>query len=263
MKLITDLFKERKRIFNLAKNDFKGRYAGSFLGIVWAFVQPCVTVIIYAFIFGSGLKMTPVGTEVPFLLYLISGIIPWFFFSDAVNSATNSVIEYSYIIKKVIFNVDLLPVIKIITALFVHMFFIILGVVIFLLHGRGLPIQFVQVIYYSFCTFMLSLAISYTTSAISVFFKDMGQIVGIIIQFSMWLTPIMYDLDMFTPAIGNLLKLNPLYYIVVGYRDSFINGVWVTTHINQTIYFWSLVIILLVLGTYIFRKLKIYFADVL
>lgn len=263
MNLIKDLIKNRNTILMLAKNDFKSKYAGSFLGIVWAFIQPCVTVLIYAFIFGSGLKVIPSGTDIPFLLYLIAGIIPWFFFNDAVNNAANCMIEYSYIIKKVVFNVNLLPIVKIVSALFVHVFFIVLGFIIFLLHGRGVPVQFIQFIYYSFCTFMLSLAISYITSAVVVFFKDMAQIVNIIMQFAMWLTPIMYDLDRFPSWVGNILKFNPMYYVVIGYRDSFYGGVWFFEHQWQSLYFWGIVIILFVIGTTVFKKLKPHFADVL
>lgn len=263
MGVMIELIKQRKLIYKLAKNDFKSRYAGSFLGITWAFVQPCVTTIIYAFIFGSGLKTMSVGDSYPFLLYLIAGIIPWFFFNDALNSATNSIVEYSYIIKKVIFNINLLPIIKIVSASFVHLFFIGLGIVVFLLHGEIPPIQLIQVIYYSFATLVLALGLSYLTSAIVVFFKDMSQIVNIMLQFSLWLTPIMYDLSIFPSWVGTILKLNPLYYVVTGYRDCFIYGKWFFERGYINLYFWGVTILIYLVGTHIFNKQKTFFADVL
>lgn len=263
MRIFKEIISNRSIIWKLALNDFKSRYAGSFLGIIWAFVQPVVTVIIYAFIFGAGLKTLPSGNNYPFLLYLIAGIIPYFYVNDAINCATNSIIEYSYIIKKMVFDVKLLPVIKIVTSFFVHLFFILLSLLIFILHGKIINIYFIQIIYYCLCATVFSLGISYLTSAINVFFRDMSQIVSIIMQFMMWLTPIMYDLAMFPEWIGKILKFNPLYYIVNGYRDCFINNVWFFEHQMQTIYFWFVTILVFIVGTKIFKKLKDNFSDVL
>lgn len=91
----------------------------------------------------------------------------------------------------------------------------------------------------------------------------MSQIVSIIMQFMMWLTPIMYDLSMFPEWIGRILKFNPLYYIVNGYRDCFINNIWFFEHVGQTIYFWTVTLIILIIGLTVFKKLKDAFADVL
>ena len=81
MGLIKELYRNKALIWNLSKNDFKTKYAGSYLGIFWAFVQPVVTVLIYWFVFQVGFKSAPVK-EVPFILWLVAGIVPWFFFSD-------------------------------------------------------------------------------------------------------------------------------------------------------------------------------------
>ena len=129
--IIKEIIVNRKLMMNLAKNDFKTKYAGSYFGIIWAFVQPIVTILIYGFVFGLGLKMTPQSTEYPFVLYLIAGIVPWFFFSDAWVSATNCLIEYSYLVKKMVFKISILPVVKVISSLFVHFFFILLAFIIF------------------------------------------------------------------------------------------------------------------------------------
>lgn len=260
---MVDIVRNKRMILKLAKNDFKSRYAGSFLGIVWAFVQPCVTVAIYAFVFGTGLKVTPVDSNFPFLLYLIAGIIPYFFLNDAVNNVTNCIVEYSYILKKMKFNANILPLVKIVSSLFVHFFFILLAMLIFILHHRFFTIHFIQIAYYLVCTIVLSIALGYFTSAVTVFFRDLSHIVNIILQFCLWLTPIMYDLDYFPEWIGNILKFNPLYYIVTGYRDSFYGQVWFFEHASMTVYFWVVTIVLFVIGYKVFKKLRPSFADVL
>lgn len=266
MQLINKIVEQREVIFNLIKNDFKSRYVGNFLGIIWAFVQPIVTILIYAFIFGSGLRSSSgSGTDqsLPFMLYLISGIIPYFFFNDAVNSASNSIIEYSYILKKMTFNPYILPIIKIGAAFIIHIFFIFLTILIFLIYGYPITFSIIQLLYYSFCLIALSLSISYISSCLVVFFKDFAQIVSIALQFLMWLTPIMYDITIFSPRIQAILRFNPLYYIVRGYRDAYYQNTWFFDYSLSTLYFWIVVIILFVIGIKLFSKLKNSFADVL
>ena len=113
--LPAELYKNRRLVFKLAKNDFKTKYAGSYLGIVWAFVQPIVTILVYWFVFSVGFRSGTGDLGVPFVLYLVAGIVPWFFFQDALIGGTNSLLEYNYLVKKVVFNISVLPVVKIIS----------------------------------------------------------------------------------------------------------------------------------------------------
>lgn len=122
IKWLLNILQEWNRIEKLAVNDFKMRYAASYLGTFWAFVQPVVTVTIYSVIFGLGFKSLPVQ-GVSFPLWLTIGIVPWFFFSESLLAATNSLIEYSYLVKKVVFGVNVLPIVKIVSSSFIHVFF--------------------------------------------------------------------------------------------------------------------------------------------
>ena len=262
MGLIRELYSNRNLIWSLSKNDFKTKYAGSYLGIFWAFVQPVVTVLIYWFVFQVGFRSAPVK-EVPFILWLVAGIVPWFFFSESTINAMGSMIEYSYLVKKVVFKISVLPLVKIISALFVHVFFIGFTIILFCIYGNTPTIHLIQVVYYSFCAFMLSLSIAYITSSIIPFFRDLSQIVGIILQIVMWMTPIMWSYNMIPSKYLWILKLNPMYYIVEGYRDSLINKIWFWNRYNQTLYFWAIVTVLFVCGVVIFKKLKLHFADVI
>ena len=91
-----DIYKNRRLVAKLAKNDFKTRYAGSYLGIVWAFIQPVITILVYWFVFSVGFRSGTGDLGVPFVLYLVAGIVPWFFFQDALIGGTNSLLEYKY-----------------------------------------------------------------------------------------------------------------------------------------------------------------------
>ena len=156
MSLPKELYQNRKLIWSLAKNDFKTKYAGSYLGIVWAFIQPVVTVLVYWFVFGVVRQGSP--KAVPFVLWLIAGLVPWFFFQEALTQSTNALIEYSYLVKKVVFKIDILPMVKIIASLFVHLFFVAFTVFLFCCYGYFPDLYDLQLVYYSFCVFMLVLA---------------------------------------------------------------------------------------------------------
>lgn len=127
-------------------------------------------------------------------------------------------------------------------------------------------VTWVQILYYTFAASMLALAFGFLTSAINVFFKDMAQIVSIILQFGMWLTPIMYHESLFTdkaPWAITVLKLNPFYYIVAGYRDSMLTGNWFWERPTLTIYYWVVTIAVGLIGLKVFKKLRPHFSDVL
>lgn len=260
--LIAEVYRNKTLLWGLAKNDFKTRYAGSYLGVFWAFVQPIITVLIYWFVFQVGFRSAPMN-NFPYVLWLIVGIVPWFFFSEALMNATNSLLEYSYLVKKVVFKISILPVVKIISALFVHAFFVAFTILVYALNGYFPTVYSLQIVYYSICALIFALSISYATSAMVLFFKDLGQIINIFMQIGIWMTPIMWSDTMIPQSFRWILKINPMYYVVEGYRDTFINNVWFWDKPNQTIYFWLATILLFFVGIIIFKKLKPHFSDVL
>lgn len=267
--MIKQIIDNRKLLWSLAKNDFKTKYAGSYLGRIWGFIQPIITVLVYWFAFEKGLKVSVAnlrtGMEMPFVLWLTAGIIPWFFFSDALVAGTSALREYNYLVKKVVFNIEILPTVRVISALFTHLFFVGFGIAFLSCYKLFPDLYTLQVIYYSVALFILVIGLVYATSAIMVFFQDLGQIVNIILQVGIWLTPIMWDINKadFSPVLMMIIKLNPLLYIVEGYRDALINKVWFWQKPELTIYYWCFTIVVFLLGTRIFEKLKLHFADVL
>lgn len=257
-----ELYQNRKLILSLAKNDFKTKYAGSYLGIVWAFVQPVVTILVYWFVFEIGLKSQPME-NFPFILWLMAGLVPWFFFSEALNSGTNALLEYNYLVKKVVFKISILPIVKIISALFVHIFFIAFTLIIYWLYGYHPDMYWLQLIYYTICMFFLVLGISYSTCAIVIFFRDLTQIISIILQVGMWMTPILWNYTILPSNLQFIFKLNPMFYIVGGYRDTLIDKIWFWEKYYYSLYFWILTAVLFGIGTLIFKRLKVHFADVI
>ena len=265
MNVFKELYQNRKLIWKLSKNDFRNKFAGAYFGIIWAFIQPMVTVAVYFVVFQLGLRVQPAATGYPYICWLVSGIIPWFFFSDALPSASNCLLEYSYLVKKVVFKISVLPLVKILSALFVHLFFIAFAIFIYIIMGKTPIVQMAQLGYYAICAICLITAIAYFTCSIVPFFRDFGTIINILMQVGMWACPIMWDMSTFKmPAkVEFLLKLNPLYYVVQGYRDSFMDGIWFFERPKMTIYFWVVTLIIGVIGFTVFRRLRVHFSDVL
>lgn len=266
LSLPAEIWNSRKMIYKLARNDFKTKYAGSYLGIIWAFVQPVVTVLVYWFVFEVGFRSGDTSLPVPFVLYLVAGIVPWFFFQDGLTGGTNSMLEYSYLVKKVVFNISVLPIVKIISAVFVHLFFVAFITLLYCCYGHFPDIYYLQLFYYTGGLCLLILGISYMTSAIVIFFRDLSQMINIALQIGIWMTPIMWIAEEKLANyhwIHQILKLNPIYYVVTGYRDVFIYKNWFWERPLWTLYFWIFVIASLVIGSRVFRKLRVHFADVL
>jgi len=255
-----DIYQNRRLLKDLVKNDFKSRYLNNYLGILWAFIQPTISVLIFWFVFQVGFKAAPIQ-DVPFILWLVAGMIPWFFLSEALPSATNAILDNSFLVKKIVFRVSLLPIVKITSAVIVHLFFMVFMMSMYMIYGYEPSLYWLQMFYYLFSAIILLLGISWITSSVVIFFRDLGQLVSMSIQFGFWLTPIFWSLTMVPEKYRWLFELNPAHYITQGYRDALINHVWFWEKPMEALLFWGITLIFFALGAIVFRKLRPHFAD--
>lgn len=187
-------------------------------------------------------------------------------FSEALNGGTNALIEYNYLVKKVVFNIDILPLVKVLSAIFVHVIFTAFTIVLCWCNGYIPSVYLLQIIYYMICNFLLVLGLAYFTSAVVVFFRDLTQIVNIVLQIGMWMTPIMWnisDILVNHPTLAKVFKLNPMYYIVDGFRNALLDHIWFWEKPLWTLAFWIITLLFFVIGVNVFNRLKVHFADVL
>ena len=256
------IIKHRQLILVMAKRELQSQYVGSFLGFLWTFIQPAVMIVVFWFVFSIGFKAKPMN-DVPFVVWLTAGMAPWFAFAAIVVSSTGAVIHQAHLIKKTVFPVQILPVVKIFSSMVGHVAFVSLLIVLILFNRMEIHALYLQALYYLFCLCCLSLGVGFLVSALNVFIRDVGQIVGVLIQVGFWATPIFWDILIMPEKIQQLLKLNPVYYIVQGYRDSFISFTPFWERPLYTFYFWAVTCLMFFVGTYVFQKLKPQFADVL
>jgi len=256
------VYLHRNLIDSMARRDLSAKYAGSILGWIWSFIQPFVMILVFWFIFSVGFRVRPTN-DIPFVVWLTAGMAAWFIFAEIVSNSPNLVVSITNLVKKTLFPSEVLPVINILVSLFSHFIFLFILLGLLLLQNMDFSFYFFQAVYYLVCLLVLAGGLSWGIAAVHVFIRDVGQIVGVFIQVGFWATPIFWDAGMMSPKIQLLLKLNPMHYVVQGYRDSFIYFVPFWHHPFETVYFWAVSLVILTFGSHVFLKLKPQFADVL
>ncbi|NQV02706.1 MAG: ABC transporter permease [Bacteroidia bacterium] len=257
------LYQQKYVIGQLVKRDFQNKYLASYIGLPWAFIQPGATILVMWFAFTYGLKINVMDGGIPFVPWLICGLIPWFFISDTLTSSSNSLIEYSYLIKKTSFKVAIIPFIKIFTGLIIHLFFIGVIAILVMAYGFYPNIYWLQIFYLVIATFTLLTGIGWLISSINVFVRDVGPMVNVVISIMFWATPIIWPYSMLSGNMKYFALFNPFFYITEGYRYIFLQKTWIFQNIEMTIYFWVITAFVFVLGALVFKRLSPHFADVL
>ncbi|MCL5023583.1 MAG: ABC transporter permease [Nitrospirae bacterium] len=256
------LFQRRFLIMEMAKRDVSTQHVGSMLGFFWTFVNPMITIFILWFVFGIGFKSAPKG-NVPFVVWLTAGMAIWNTFAEVINGSTKVIVGSTHLVKKVVFPLSVLPVVKLVASFITHFVFLLVLISLILLYKLPFSPYWVQALYYFAAMSALALGLSWITSSVNVFARDTSQIVHVVLQFGFWATPIFWDTDIMPQKVQGLLKLNPMFYIVQGYRDSFIYFVPFWHHWQMTLYYWGVTGLVFIVGAIVFLRLRPHFADVL
>lgn len=264
MTKINALLKAINLVLRLAAHDLRSRCLGSTLGFVWVFVQPFVMTVILWFVVGLALKANAVRGA-PFIVWLLAGMSAWSFFADGLNQATNVFCEYAFLVRKVHFRLFNLPLIKITAALTVHAVFLLIVGAVLVCNHVVISWNWLALFYYLFAAVVLLSGLSYITATLQVFARDVGQIVGVGLQFGFWVTPVFWDFSMLDGHVilAKIIRLNPVVYIVEGYRNSLLFNAPFAAGWGATLYFWIFAVVTLAIGALTFRKLHLQFADVL
>ena len=262
MDFLKTLWKNKKLAAKLGKNDFRNRFANTSLGTIWGFAQPFVFMLTYVIVFQYILKSGSSG-RYPYVVWFLPGMSMWMFLSDAILTASNSIRNYSYLVKKVVFPVDIIPVISLASASFIGIFLIVISIIVGSIFGY-IP-NFLIVIYILFCAFCFIISLTRFTSALTTVVPDFAQLLTIVIQLCMWFTPIIWNLSMLSEKWRVLFKIFPFTYLIEGFRQAFMEDSNIITDQNFvfTAIFWGITLIIFMWGNRVFKKAKKDFADVL
>ena len=246
----------------MAKREVATQYVGSLLGFIWTFIHPMVMIFVFWVVFSLGFKVKPTN-DVPFVVWLTAGMAAWFVFADIVNGSAWVIVSNTGLIKRTLFHSQILPVVKIVSCLITHSVFLMVLIALIVLQKMPFSFYYLQFLYYLFCLCVLGLGIGWIVSALNVFIRDVGEIVAVILQIGFWGTPIFWDINMMPTNLQSIFKLNPMYYIIRGYRDSFIYFLPFWKRPYDGLYFWIVTSVIFICGALIFKKLKPQFAEVL
>ena len=204
----------------LAFNDFKSKYAGSLFGALWAMAEPLVTVLVYWFVYTIAVGSVEIH-GIPYYLWLSAGIAPWFFISDGLRGTAAAFRDYSFLVKKMRFDKELLPSVRAVSALISHLIFLSLVFVLCVINGLpeiGIIYAFIGIstayIFVSTLGGILALACAR--------FKDVSNILNVILNIGFWLTPIFWDSDNLSGSM--IIRFNPAAVIVREYRTALLCG---------------------------------------
>lgn len=262
LNLLKTLIKHRSLVIELTKREFTGRYRGSFGGIAWSFVQPLFLLTIYTIAFGVILKTRwgSTGDTAEYALMLFAGLIIFNAFSECLSKSSTLITSNSNFVKKIVFPLELLPLVTVATAL-VHATIAIgvwLAGYILLFGMPKSTVIFFPIILW--CLIPILLGVAWLFSAIGVVIRDISQITGLLNHALLFLTPIFYSIAAAPPMLKNALMLNPLTFIVEQFREVLFLGN--TPNFKGLIIYFVLATLFSWCSLQLFKRLRPTFADV-
>ncbi len=265
MKYSKLLLQYRREILFLAYQKIKTQYLETAFGIAWAVVKPMVFIASFWFFFTVGLRGGNAVDGHPYLLYLFAGYMPWFVISELIVYAPNVIIGEQQLVKTIKFPVMALPLINVLSRMFVHIAVMFLVFIIYVALGGPayLPdVYYFNFIYYWFTMVVFFTAVTFLLSSLTVIIKDIKPLVGAIMQPLFWITPVLY-----TPATATfdlIMRLvNPLYYFIVGYRETLLYEKFFWEDIWYDIYIWLIIAVIFFIGMVFWNKIRPMMSDLI
>lgn len=256
MRLLKELWDYREMIISLVKRDLKSRYKGSVLGFFWMFLNPLLQLFVYTIVFSTIMRM---GID-KFYLFLFVALVPWIFFSTCLSAGPTVIFSQQDMVKKIYFPREVLPIAFTLSQ-FVNMLlsFIVIFVVIAF---SGVSVSLTALLYLPLIMlieFVLALGATYIVSALNVYFRDLEHIMSIVSMAWMYLTPVIYPVEMVPEQYVRLFYLNPMTSITIAYRDILYYGKvpQMGTLMNAAI----MGIVILFIGQFAFSRLQRHFAE--
>ncbi|MCL6478646.1 MAG: ABC transporter permease [Peptococcaceae bacterium] len=259
-----NLWRYRELIVQFAKRDVIGRYKGSYLGIIWTFLTPLFMLLIYTFVFSVVFKArwgVGSGSKIEFALVLFCGLTTYQLFAECINRAPGLVLNNVNYVKKVVFPLEILPVAALGSALVqaaISLIILVAGLAV-LMGVFNWTLVFVPLVLLPLILFILGL--SWLLASLGVYLRDIGQVVGVITQALMFLSPIFYPVSALPEEFRPIFYVNPISYVVEDMRRVMVWGQmpdW-----NWLIFGTLISLLVTVLGHAWFQKTRKGFADVL
>ena len=253
--MIKELYGYRQLLKSNVRKEIRGKYKGSFLGVLWSFVNPLLMTLVYAIVFPFLLR----GSQPHYTTFIVIAILPWNWFTATISQGTSTILANGGIIKKVYFPRAILPI-SIVTSGLVNFIISCLIILLFLIFsGIGFSPYILLLPLIVILQYILQLGIILITGSINVYIRDLEYIINFFIQMLFYATPVLYSMSMFPKKIQWLLRLNPMTTIIESYRDIFFYKQ--ATNFAMLGYVFVIRVVILLVGSLVFKKLEKGFAE--
>ncbi len=262
--IVRDHIRYRWQILRLAGSDLRRTYRASALGWAWAVIKPLVTIFVYWFAFALGLRRGGDIQGFPFILWLICGMIPWFYISEMLLSGTNCIAKNRYLVTKMKYPVSTIPTFTSLSKFTVHCILQLCTILIFLCTGHLPTVYLVQLPFYMLCNFLFFTGWAFLSSPIAAVSGDFSNLIRSFVTAVFWLSGILWEVDrMENPVAKSFLMINPVTFVCNGYRNCFIYNKWFFEQPKRLLYFGIELVVIWVLGYFCYRRVRPELADVL
>lgn len=256
MNKLREIYEYREMIFSLVRKDLRGRYKGSVLGFFWTFLNPLLQLIVYTLVFSVIMRA---GIE-DYYLFLFVALVPWSYFSFSVTSGAGSIRAQQDMVKKIYFPREVLPISCILSQLINMLLTFIVVFLVLLVTGKGInPLACLYLLPTILVETVLAIGMGFLTSAVTVFFRDLEYMLGIIVMAWQFATPVMYSIDMVPERFIPVFMLNPMTPIITAYREIlYYKNIPNLANLLSSLFTG---VIVLIIGIFVFEKLSKHFAE--
>ncbi len=261
---VRTIAQNHRLIRSMARRDILARYRGSFGDVFWTILNPLLLMTTYFFVFGIVLRTRfgPDQSRTAFALYFLAGMLPWLAFSEPVGRAASVILEHRNFVKKLVFPLDTLPVNQVVSGLVTELFGAGVFVAGLLIIRHTVPAAVLWLPVLLIPQLLFTLGVCWFLAALGVYMRDLGQIMALVLTLWFFITPICYpESTSLSPAISAVVRQNPLYLLVRGYRAVFLEGH--APELLPVLKLWAIALALFFLGHVWFYRLRKSFADVI
>ncbi len=261
--VISEIWTNKVRLFRLAKYELKSQHGGTVLGFLWNFLSPALQVFVYWFVFAIGLRRGNDIHGVPYIVWLVIGIICWYYINQAMLGADNSIISFVDVLKRMKFPLSIVPTKTVASNLITHLCSLVIVFIVVLCSGCTVSTSIWLLPYYIFAATFFITGYALISSSINVIFRDFHNFSNTALRFLFFISPVMWK-----PADDNkflmiFMKINPFAYILNGYRDTILYGWTLSENIETGLIFWVISIAMFIAGCVMHMRLRHKFIDLL
>ena len=262
--IIKEHIQFRKQILKLAKSDLIKTYTGAALGWAWAIVKPAMTLFVFWFAFSIGLRRGKPVDGYPFFLWLTAGMLPWFYMQEIITGGANCIRKYKHLVTKMKFPISVIPTYYNLSHIYVHIALLVITIIIFMLFGFMPDKYLLQIPVYMLLMYLFFTVYSLFTGLLSAISIDFLNLVRSLSTMVFWMSGIIYDPNgVGSHTLRALLKVNPVTFFAMGYRNAFIYKKWFWETPAELLAFFIVLLIFTLMALWAHKKLRKEIADVL